>query len=128
IGTPPMNMIPVQMGAEPDGVWLTLPGGQRLRLDDADAAIARPDGRPLDLGVRPQVLSEGDAGAGGSLAVHVEVVEPLGDQRDIFARLAPAPAPPQPQSNPAGEAPPIVARIRARPGLAPGDRLTLAVE
>jgi multiple sugar transport system ATP-binding protein len=130
IGTPPMNMIPTHMTAEPDGVWLSLPGGQRLRLNDADAAISRPDGGALDLGLRPQFLSEAAAEPGRSLAVHVEVVEPLGDQMDVFARLAPQSTPQSAAgaSRPASASPPIVARIRARPGLAPGDRLTLAVE
>ncbi|MFG0284151.1 MAG: ABC transporter ATP-binding protein [Phycisphaerales bacterium JB039] len=121
IGTPPMNMLQVRIEVEADSVWLSIIGKeprQRLRLTEADSALLRAaDGRTLELGLRPQFMFEGEGRPGATLEALVDVVEPLGDQMDVFARL--------PGAVNDGA---IVARIRARPGLAPGQTVRLGVE
>lgn len=92
-----------------------MPGGARLRCADAHAdRLARHAPRHAVLGVRPQAISLGAGGPGATLAARVRLVELLGDVMDVVCDMD------------SGEA--VVARVTARPGLAPGDRAELAVE
>jgi len=72
LGSPAMNFLPVTVSA--DGDMVTAPG---LRLTTASLGLERPleGGQLVHLGVRPHDLV---ARPDGPLALHVEVVEPMG--------------------------------------------------
>ncbi|HRQ73166.1 MAG TPA: sn-glycerol-3-phosphate ABC transporter ATP-binding protein UgpC [Phycisphaerales bacterium] len=115
VGTPGMNFLEGRFEAAEGGVWFTTSGGARLRCADAHAdRLARHAPHPAVLGVRPQAISLGAGRPGATLAARVRLVELLGDVMDVVCDLD------------SGEA--VVARLAARPGLAPGDRTELAVE
>ncbi|RZS52023.1 sn-glycerol-3-phosphate ABC transporter ATP-binding protein UgpC [Sphaerotilus mobilis] len=113
IGSPPMNLVDTRVEAgrlaRCAGLALALPG---------DLPFACPEpGAPLLLGVRPEHLSLGPADANSGWPAVVEMVEMLGAERLVHARLA-APGPPA--------SPLLTARIDASlPAPAIGARLTL---
>jgi multiple sugar transport system ATP-binding protein len=83
IGTPPMNFLSgtlSQGGKQVTGPGFSLPVPQALQ-----SATAPRDGQAVVVGVRPEHLSE--AGPGGTLAVAIELIEPLGDHLVVHARL-----------------------------------------
>ncbi len=80
IGSPAMNLFPATLE----------PGGHAARLDASslvlpfhDGPRAGPAGRKLTIGVRPEHLSPGQ----GGLELQVELVEPLGGESVLHARL-----------------------------------------
>ncbi len=126
LGTPPMNFV--------DGVLRDAPsspggagavefvekgpaGGLTVAIPAAQSAALRPHaGKPVVLGLRPQAFTEVSPATSGlpTITLPVGLIEPLGDSMDVSL------------ATPAGAS--IVARIRARDGVARGGRLTLAVE
>ncbi|KAA0217368.1 MAG: sn-glycerol-3-phosphate ABC transporter ATP-binding protein UgpC [Leptolyngbya sp. PLA3] len=122
IGTPPMNffqgrlekqngnMVFIEQGA----------GGQSLRLCARHAEmLSGRSGAEVVVGVRPQALRaseavEQDRRDGCALEVHVEVVEPLGDEMDV--RMA----------TEAHKG--LVARISSLSGVKAGEKRTFAVD
>jgi len=108
IGSPAMNFLPGRIG--PNGS-VELAGGAALAAGQARAA----SGRPVTLGIRPEHLHlTDDPTAGSSIAVTAELVEALGADTLVHARLS-------------DEAPTILARLPGSATVRPGDRLTLAV-
>ncbi|MFG6178303.1 sn-glycerol-3-phosphate import ATP-binding protein UgpC [Halomonas sp. THAF12] len=108
IGSPAMNFLDARL----DGDGLTLPCGARLALPSEPERVA--DGEAVCLGVRPEhlaVVSEGGAGD-GVLSVRVELVEPLGADTLVHARLD-------------GQDDLVVARIDGIQPVAEGDSLIL---
>jgi multiple sugar transport system ATP-binding protein len=74
IGSPRMNLLPAQLGAEAaEGVMVELRGGERLLLPRT--ARAMQPGQPVTLGIRPEALRPN---AAGPLAGEVRMVERLG--------------------------------------------------
>jgi multiple sugar transport system ATP-binding protein len=88
IGTPPMNFFQATVGEggrRLTGAGFTLPAPGRLQ-----AALAGRDGARLVVGVRPEnAVPPGRASRGETapLAVTVEIVEPLGNEVVVHARL-----------------------------------------
>ncbi|GAB4385489.1 MAG: sn-glycerol-3-phosphate ABC transporter ATP-binding protein UgpC [Phycisphaerales bacterium] len=92
IGTPPMNFIEGRLEGEQGAVWFVEragPSAQRLRLCEEHArTLGDRVGSDVVLGVRPQALSvsrdaQEQRRQGCVVDVHVEVVEPLGDEMDV---------------------------------------------
>ena len=104
IGTPPMNFIEGHLTSADGEVEFVeaaepSPGrpAVRLRVHPTHRdALAGSVGSPVVLGLRPQTMTEAALGdlhdqairEGRLITVHIEVVEPLGDQMDIHARTA----------------------------------------
>ena len=82
IGTPPMNLLDCAVsGSRLEGEGFALPIPERY------GELA--EGRKLVVGMRPESLEAGfSAGSGTApIAVHVEVVEPLGHENIVHARV-----------------------------------------
>lgn len=88
IGTPPMNFLRATVGdagASIAASGFTLPVPERLRPETAAYA-----GKPIVVGVRPEHIVDASAtirGAASRLSGDVEVVEPLGDEAIVHARV-----------------------------------------
>lgn len=86
IGAPPMNFINCSIISNQDGVKLAAGGMQAaLPPDWKDVAARYADGE-IVLGVRPENIKPGEQDA--SIAARVEVVEPLGSETLIHAKLS----------------------------------------
>ena len=129
IGMPPMNFFEGPIERNGDGLWFVEgssdPDGgvQRLRIADEHAdRLGDHAGRTIVMGIRPHVFAESQYGEalekalkmGSALRVHIDVVEPLGDQMDAHGRT----------SKNAG----ITARLPAHRHLRRGEVNTLAVD
>ncbi len=116
IGTPPMNFLEGTLAREQGRVaFLERDGSIRLLASEThtEPLGAATPGEAV-LGIRPQALSLAESGQPGrTIAATVEVVELLGDEMDISCSSG-------------GRR--LVARVRARPGIAPGQRVHLAVD
>jgi len=92
VGSPAMNFFPGHLTADSGGMWFEL-RGQRLRLppQHAECLVDRV-GEHLILGVRPQAMttvpSGRFAGRDNTLSAKVHVVEPLGEQMDLYVSAA----------------------------------------
>jgi multiple sugar transport system ATP-binding protein len=110
IGTPPMNFLQGAIGA--DGASLQGKGFS-LPVPIALAALARASpGRKLMIGLRPEHLVDSAAGP-VTLPVQVEILEPLGDQLVVHAKLADAD---------------LVFKVEPHHVLAVGQQVTVSVE
>jgi len=107
IGSPAMNFVPGKLTS--DGSAFIAPDGQHLPVPDGLAA--RAGGREVTYGIRPEHLALGD-GPGG-VAVTLDVVEPTGSDTHLMARLGDIP---------------VVAMLRERANVAPGQQVRLAVD
>jgi multiple sugar transport system ATP-binding protein len=107
IGSPMMNFL----GGRIDRAahMVALADGIRIPLD---ATRLPREGDDFTVGIRPEHFALADAGKPG-FAARAEVVEPLGSDTLVFMRL--------------GEAD-VVARLPPSLGVAPGDRLEIAVD
>jgi multiple sugar transport system ATP-binding protein len=88
LGTPPMNFLDGRL-ERTDGGFLFTDGHARLRLADAASGpLCGCEGRPVELGVRPEKLDVLDAPetAGDAIQAQVEVVEPLGNETLVHFR------------------------------------------
>ncbi|MDC0715301.1 ABC transporter ATP-binding protein [Nannocystis bainbridge] len=108
LGSPAMNFLD---GVQVDAGGLALPGGQRLAIRDPERFGDRlQPGRTVSLGVRPHdFVVRPDA---PDLTVEVELVELLGPELQIHARLGGRP---------------LAVCLDSQSGVARGDRLPLAV-
>lgn len=118
IGMPPMNFVEGTVRVEGGtAVFVARQGAEGsggLRLSPgAGAALRNHAGRDLVLGVRPQALSVAAGPTGVGVQARVDVVEPQGDQTDLFCT--------------ADGVGTVVARVGAGRH-ATGDRVTLAVD
>ena len=104
IGSPAMNLIRGRL-TPGDAPGFETAGGGRLPLGSAPAAS---DGHPIVYGIRPEHLRLHDNGVPATVAV----VEPMGSETQIVARLA------------SGED--VVAAIRDRRSFKPGEPIRLA--
>ena len=88
IGTPPMNFLPATIadgGTTLAGKGFSLPVPKSLRT-----LTVGGDGRKVVIGIRPETILDPSASARGEtarLAGFVEVVEPLGDEVIVHARV-----------------------------------------
>jgi multiple sugar transport system ATP-binding protein len=85
IGTPPMNFLSGTFSADGAAVEGK---GFRLTVPSELAGPARA-GRAVIVGIRPEHLV--DSGSGPALAAQVEILEPLGDQLVVHAKLEETP-------------------------------------
>jgi multiple sugar transport system ATP-binding protein len=108
IGSPAMNLCPVQLGAN-GSIAL---GEAKIAVDDALARAARSNGRAdLVLGLRPESLEVGPAG----VPAKVEVVEELGADAYVFC-----------VAEVGGQELKLVARTKARDVPQRGERVSLS--
>ena len=116
IGTPPMNFVEGSIVQQEEGLRFESEGGQiTLRLDEAHARQLRPArGLPTTLGLRPQAMTLARAETPGrTICATVRIIELLGDQMDVVCTIGRQP---------------LIARVRAEPGVSSGDMVHLAVE
>jgi multiple sugar transport system ATP-binding protein len=99
IGSPPMNFLGARV--EDDGT-VSIAGAEAFRPRPAPGSLASLRGRGVTFGVRPEDLSLGAGGEGGSITARLEVREPLGNETllhwsteagPLVSRLAGARAP-----------------------------------
>ncbi len=98
---------------------LTLPGnGFKVTIPDRlKGAVSRHIGRHLVLGIRPEHFHlEPLAGAGPAVSVKmaVNVIEPLGNDMDMYLSTQ--------------HHPHVISRVEARPGVSPGTQIDLYVD
>ena len=119
IGSPAMNFMPCRLESEGDALSVRLPGDTLLPVPTERAARYRPHvGRDLELGLRPEHLTEPRAARAAELTapmtVDLDVVEPMGMEtlvyftiggNEVCARMDPT-ANPQP-----GQATPLSANM-----------------
>jgi multiple sugar transport system ATP-binding protein len=115
IGTPPMNLLPATItggGATLAGAGFSLPVPRSL----AAAARAR-DGQAVLVGLRPEIFRRSgearDGSANATLDAIADVVEPLGDEVIVHARIAETA---------------VVCKLDPRNAPAMGDRIALTVD
>jgi len=110
IGSPSMNLIPGRLALD-DGAHVLTDDGLRLPLPRAPEAAA---GARVLYGARPEHFAlQGAAGEGAPLPAEVLVVEPTGAETQLALRLG----------GQGGQ--PIVAAVRERVTLRPGERVAL---
>ncbi|MBX3379446.1 MAG: sn-glycerol-3-phosphate ABC transporter ATP-binding protein UgpC [Phycisphaeraceae bacterium] len=121
VGTPPMNFLEGELQRRSDSIVFVEgsadPSGKPYELPTHPtraAALAAYVGKPIVLGIRPQMFTIPDAQSAATMRVRVNVVEPLGDTVDVaFAT---------------GKQPLLVARLPARGNPPPaGQEMTLEV-
>ncbi len=114
IGTPPMNFVEGALSGSGQGLhFVSANGAGDLLLHEPHAARLAPTERVV-LGLRPQAMALApNPDPGKTIAAEIVVVELLGDQMDLVCT--------------AGRST-IVARVGAEPGIAPGQRISLAVQ
>ena len=123
IGTPPMNFVEGRLAGSEQGLrFVAEDSTVDLVLHEPHAAQLAPTGRTptgrVVLGLRPQALALApNAAPGKTIAAEVGVVELLGDQMDILCTAS---------GTAGGTA--LVARVRAEPDIAPGQRLDLVAQ
>jgi multiple sugar transport system ATP-binding protein len=81
MGSPPMSVVPATVSS--DGSRIDLADGTSLPVPQAHRAAARAaQGRPIELGLRPEHVRPGEAREPDDVAIDadVEVVEPLGSE------------------------------------------------
>ena len=92
IGSPKMNFIPAQLFDDLGALKAKLPSGEALTLPADRAAAYRPlIGAPVELGIRPEHLTDRAGHAGDDSQVFegvVDVVEPMGATSLITFTLA----------------------------------------
>jgi sn-glycerol 3-phosphate transport system ATP-binding protein len=86
IGAPAMNLVRGRVAA--NGL-LELDGGGSLRFDEASFSV--PKGREVEVGIRPEDLSIGEANGAESLPFSREFIEELGANRLIHGYTGPNP-------------------------------------
>ena len=114
IGTPPMNFVEGALAGGEGGLRFVSGDGEvELLLHDSHAARLEPTGEVV-LGLRPQVMALAPAAQRGlTVTAKVVVVELLGDQMDLTCTVG---------------SHTIVARVRAEPGVTPGQTVHLTAE
>ncbi len=116
IGTPPMNFVEGSIVQGDGGLRFESKGGKiSLRLDDAHTSqLQTALGLPTTLGLRPQAMTLAKSDTPGkTICAAASVIELLGDQMDITCTIGGLQ---------------MIARVRAEPGVSPGDTVYLAVE
>jgi multiple sugar transport system ATP-binding protein len=87
IGNPPMNFVRGQV-ARQDGAYTVRIGDYTLTPGaEMQAALPRYEGKPVYLGIRAEAMEVVMSPAGDTLPVTVDVVEPLGAQNLLTARV-----------------------------------------
>ncbi|MBS0196660.1 MAG: sn-glycerol-3-phosphate ABC transporter ATP-binding protein UgpC [Planctomycetes bacterium] len=90
VGTPPMNFFDGQFSRDSEGLWFVEGSNDaqgrpcRARVPDDRARSLEPyAGKPVVMGVRPQMLHEA-ADSPQAWRLPVRVIEPLGDAMDVY--------------------------------------------
>ncbi len=115
VGTPPMNFLEGRIIRDGDQLVFD-EGANRLTLCPAhQERLSASVDRPLIMGVRPEMLLPAkEAAPGTTLNVRIDVVEPLGERMDVFART--------------NRHDHIVCRIDARTPVREGEQLEMRVD
>ena len=106
IGSPAMNFLPATLTAE----GVELQGGHKVPLSDRNGRT----GREVTLGIRPEHLTLETGQGIGDIAVQVELVEALGADTVVHARLA-------------SSGDPLLARLPGSAQVKTGDTLHFAI-
>jgi multiple sugar transport system ATP-binding protein len=85
IGSPPMNLLPVEVVREEGGAALLFPGGRLPLLPQSEHLLTRLTGRHALLGIRPEHIKLSPPRGLGALSGRVGTVEPLG--REVLYRV-----------------------------------------
>ncbi len=122
IGTPPMNFVEGRLAGSEQGLrFVSEDSTVDLVLHEPHVAQLAPTGRVV-LGLRPQIMTLAPNPAPGkTIAAEVGVVELLGDQMDLLCTAFSTTS-----DTEGGTA--LVARVRAEPGVAPGQRVHFGVQ
>src|SRR5204863_9051069 len=87
IGAPAMNFIDVTVRVDA-GATAVEATGLKLAVGGADAAaLGKYNGRPVIMGVRPEHLALGDGAPGQNFDARAEVIEQLGSEIPLEARV-----------------------------------------
>jgi len=118
VGTPPMNFFTGSLSSDDGDVWFD-EGSFRIRLTKQQAEnLDSWTDREVILGVRPEAMNfTGDgrfAGRDNTISVLVNVIEPFGENMDMYAATP--------------EHPHIVARVEAREDIEPGQNIKLHLD
>ena len=86
LGTPPMNFFDGKVEVKNNQPAFVLTDGTFITLSDPNGKMSSFAGREMVLGIRPEHLSvkplQGQEG--NTLSAEVDVVEPLGDRKDVY--------------------------------------------
>jgi multiple sugar transport system ATP-binding protein len=86
IGSPPMNLLRVEVLREDGGAALVFPGGRLPLPPQSEHLLTRLTGRHALLGIRPEHIKLSAPGDAGTLSGRVGTVEPLG--REVLYRVS----------------------------------------
>ncbi len=93
IGSPPMNLVPGLLDHDGEGAWVTVERGglppANVRIGATTQAMRDLAGKRVILGVRPEAITEaeaGDAAGKSTFEAVIEVLEPTG--ADTFAMMS----------------------------------------
>lgn len=86
LGTPPMNFFDGKIEIRNNALSFVLKGGATIKLLDSNGKLSLYTGKEMVLGVRPEHLSLKRLPNPSSSSINglVEVVEPLGDKKDVY--------------------------------------------
>jgi multiple sugar transport system ATP-binding protein len=85
IGSPPMNLLPVEVLRENGSAVLLFSGGRLALPPEGERLLASLTGRRALLGIRPEHIKLSVTGNAGTLSGRVDTVEPLG--REVLYRV-----------------------------------------
>jgi multiple sugar transport system ATP-binding protein len=135
IGSPAMNLWPVEaartgqgLALRAPGISLAIPAGGAEALETILAGAGPEAAGHWTLGVRPQDLEVAHVGEPALAELQVDVVEPLGAETFVYGALVDGAAPgerdPVTRERLRG---PVVLQVAPEVGVRPGDRVPLAV-
>ncbi len=114
IGAPAMNLLPAVLTR--GGAAARLEGG--VEIGFADGSRAGPDGRRLTIGIRPEHWILASMVDSGTVALAVDLIEPLGSETLVHARM------PARAGQPAGD--PVVVKLPGHMSI--GERIAVRLD
>ncbi len=86
LGTPPMNFFGGTIQNNDNSLVFVLNNGQAIVLNDSSSKFSAYAGKEMVLGIRPEHLKveQLQGQEGNALSAEVDVVEPLGDRKDVY--------------------------------------------
>ena len=87
LGTPPMNFFDGKIEIKDSKPMFILTDGKPITLVNTNGKLSSYAGRDMVLGIRPEHMSV-DSSNDNSIPATVDVVEPLGDRKDVYLTAA----------------------------------------